>query len=309
MTQTRKVSRKDLEQDVTDRIVAALENGTVPWQKPWNASGILPTSVATGRPYRGINVWLLSMSAQAQGFASPYWLTFKQATDHSGHVSKGSKGTSIIFWKRLSVKDEAARAAGDADAMRSVFLLRGYTVFNLEQCEDVKLPPRFDLPEPEQAVTVSDTLQDILDGYADGPTVKHVLGDAAYYTPLTDVVTVPALEQYETEGHYAQAVLHELTHSTGHASRLDRFGKNGEPSHFGSERYAREELVAQMGASMLAAVAGLDPFTDTSAAYIKGWLQALSDDKSLVVTAAQQAQRASDRILGTEQVERAEVAA
>jgi antirestriction protein ArdC len=294
----KRTPKRDLEAEITDRVIEALERGTVPWEKPWTAAGILPTSVATGRAYRGINVLLLSMTAQARGYDSPYWLTFNQARELGGTVRKGEKGTTVVFWKRLKVEDEDL-ATGET-VEKVVPMMRAYTVFNVEQTDGATLPPRFvhDDDETVEAVEPDVALESILAGYVDGPTVKHVTGDLAAYNPGTDVVVLPKLGQFADAAGYANTVLHELTHSTGHASRLDRFVRNGEPQHFGSERYAKEELVAEMGAALLAVEHGVETRLERHAAYVKNWLGALRDDKSLVVKAAQQAQKAVDRIVG-----------
>lgn len=289
-------ARRDIYAEVTDRVMEALETGTVPWHKPWNASGILPTSVATGRPYRGINVWLLSMTAQAQGYGSPYWLTFNQAKERGGSVRKGERGTLVVFWKLFDADRENA-ATGRTETVK-IPILRHFTVFNLEQTDDVSLPPRFDLPEHVE-LDPHLGLEAVQAGYVDGPQVIHREQDRAYYEPTADRITIPMTYQYPSVDAFGSTLLHELAHSTGHASRLDRFAKTGEPQHFGSERYAREELLAEMGAAMLAVFAGIEPQTENSAAYIRSWLDALRGDSKLVVQAAQAAQKAVDRILGT----------
>jgi antirestriction protein ArdC len=290
---TTKKERRDIEAEVTARMISALERGTVPWQRPWTSSGMMPTSAATGKPYRGVNVWLTSLAADERGYSSPYWLTYRQAEELGGSVRKGEKGTLVVFWKLLAVKDET-----EPDGVKRVPLLRHYFVFNLDQCDGVTLPARFQTREREP-VEVGAAMRGILEGYVDGPTVRHALGERAYYSPSDDRITLPLLEQFATTEGFASTALHELTHSTGHASRLDRFNRNGAPQHFGDERYAREELVAEMGAAMLAAVHGIETSFENSAAYVASWLRALKDDASLVIRASQQAQRAADRIDGT----------
>ena len=286
-------TRKDVEAEVTQKVLDALEQGTVPWAKPWRTAGLLPTSATTGKPYRGINTWLLSLAAFEAGFESPYWLTYRQAREFGGHVRKGEHGTLVVFWKRLEVKDPEAE-----DGTKVIPLLRSYWVFNLDQCDEVTMPPRF-TPEEFEPLTPSQAVEAVLAGYEDGPTVEHRRSDRAYYMPANDTVTLPAMDQWSDEVSYSSTLFHELTHSTGHPSRLDRFERNGEPQHFGSEKYAREELVAEMGACLVAATTGTEYRVDQSASYVASWLRALKDDKSLVIKAAQQAQRAVDRILGT----------
>lgn len=292
--------RRDVEAEITAKVIEALEGGTVPWTKPWTAAwGEVPTSVATGRPYRGINALLLWMESTARGYASPYWLTFKQAKERGGSVRKGEHGTTVVFWKRIEVEDKDAVEPG---TKKSVFLLRHYTVFNLEQTENVSLPPRFDPPETDETepIVAPDAIAEIIAEYVDGPSIdldSH--GDSAHYDRLVDRVTIPEIERFSSPSRYAATVLHELVHSTGHESRLNRFERNGEPQHFGSERYAREELVAEMGSAMLAGISGLEVEVEQSAAYIENWLGALRNDQTLIVSAAQQAQKAIDRIIGT----------
>ena len=295
-------SKRDVEAEITAKVMEALERGTVPWEKPWrSAAGLLPTSVQTGRPYRGINVWLLTISAEVGGYASPYWLTFNQAKEFGGTVRKGEKGTLVVFWKRLEVKDPESPDVDGEPATKTIPMLRHYTVFNLEQTDDVTMPPRFQPDATEhEPVEPGEALDAIVAGYVDGPKIRHQAGAGASYSPFADVITLPALEQFDSSVAYSSALLHEMTHSTGHASRLNRFERNGEPQHFGTERYAREELVAEMGAAMLAAIGGIETRIEQNASYIKGWLSALDDDKTLVVRAAQQAQRAVDRITGDE---------
>lgn len=290
--------RRDIASEVTDRIIASLEAGTVPWAKPWTAAGLLPTSIASGKPYRGINVWLLSLTALERGYSSPYWLTFRQAQERGGSVRKGEKGTLVVFWKLLDV-DRKDEASGETTKAK-IPLMRHFTVFNLEQTEGVKLPARFDLATDDaEPVAVDAAVTAVLEGYVDGPTVRYVRQDRAMYSPTDDVITLPELDQFKSSAGFASTAFHELSHSTGHASRLDRFDRSGAPQHFGSERYAKEELVAEMGAAMLGAIASVDVELDQSAAYVANWLEALSNDRSLVVSAAQLAQKAVDRILGT----------
>jgi len=286
-------TRKDVEAEATAKVLEALERGTVPWEKPWRTAGLLPTSATTSKPYRGINTWLLSLAALEAGFESPYWLTYRQAREFGGHVRKGEHGTLVVFWKRLEVKDPEAE-----DGRKVIPLLRSYVVFNLDQCDEVTMPRRF-TPEEFEPIEPGEAVAAVLAGYVDGPTIEHRTQGRAFYSPAEDTVTLPALDQYEDAVGYASTLFHELTHSTGHVSRLARFEKNGTPQHFGDERYAREELVAEMGAAMVAAVSGTEHRVEQSASYVASWLRALKDDKSLVIKAAQQAQKAVDQILGT----------
>ena len=281
------MNRTELEAKVTDRLIAALERGTVPWQRPWAASGNVPTSVASGKPYRGINTLLLWAAQVDGGYDAPLWMTYKQAQALGGNVRKGEKGTTVVFWRIVErVEDGTAKKFP---------LLRTFTVFNVAQTEGVELPPRFaKLTVVGEPVPVLDGAKAALDAYVDGPTVTHVRQDRAFYRPSTDSVTLPQLDQFETPEGYASTLFHELVHSTGHASRLAR---DTEGACFGNETYAKEELVAEIGAAMLAAVVGVDVQVEQSAAYVASWLRALKDDRSLLISAAQQAQKAVDRIV------------
>lgn len=294
-TRTNRTAR-DIEAEVTSQVIDALERGDVPWRKPWTAAGILPTNVDSGKAYRGINAMLLALSQQSRGYASPYWLTFEQAKARGGSVRKGEKATLVVFWKNWEVRD---KDSSDPDATKRVFILRHYNVFNLDQTDDVKLPER--CTAERAPVDVDETAEAIWAEYADGPALRNAAVDAAFYSPSDDEITLPRREQFDDSESYYGTLFHEMVHSTGHESRLSRFEKNGTPQHFGSERYAKEELVAEMGAAMLRSIAGIesDDSTAQSAAYVRSWLGALREDKSLVVKAAGQAQRAVDRIAGT----------
>lgn len=271
------MSRTDVYESVTDRIVAALEEGVVPWKVPWVGGG--PVNVRNGRQYRGINIFLLGL----RGYGDPRWGTFKAVKEMGGHVRKGEKGTSVILWKPVRREKEEAGQVVDA----SYRLLKSYTVFNAEQCED--LPPL----ETEFENSPIERAQLIVDGYEAGPGILLGGGEASY-SPLKDLVRCPELGQFRSaEGHYS-TLFHELVHSTGHEKRLARI----EPALFGTDPYAREELVAEMGAAMLCGMAGIDN-QDQSAAYVSGWLKPLQNDRKLVVQAAAQAQKAADLILGT----------
>jgi antirestriction protein ArdC len=286
------MTKNDVYAEVTDRIVAALEQGVVPWRKPWRSLGG-PRNL-NGRPYRGINVFLLELA----GFGDPRWGTFNAVKAAGGSVRKGEKGTRIILWKPVRRRGEDENGEQQNG---SYLLLKEYTVFNAEQCDGL---PELDTVEHEQVASADEVVL----GYIDGPTLNYG-GDRAYYSPTLDQVTVPHLGQFESADAYYQTLYHELVHSTGHESRL----KRTEWTAFGSETYSREELVAELGAAMLCGVAGIQPQYEQSAAYIASWKSKLEDDPKLIVQAAAAAQKAADRILGTKfenrELEREKVAA
>jgi len=277
---------------VTERIIAALERGTVPWRKPWQAAAGRPRSMSTGQPYRGVNVFLLGLTAAEEGYASPFWGTYRQICDLGGQVRKGEHSTLVVFWKQAQAEQRDPQT-GEL-TVKQLPVLRYYRVFNAVQADH--LPERFH-PAPGEHSQISRP-QAVLDGYlAGGPQLVHAAGDRADYHPATDTIRLPLRSQFRSaEGYYATA-FHEAEHSTGHPDRLNRPGIAAF-DHFGSGKYAREELVAQMSSCLLCSQTGIeDPETfENSASYIAGWLSALNHDTRLVVTAAAQAQRACDVI-------------
>jgi antirestriction protein ArdC len=286
-----------IHQVVTDRMIAALQQGTVPWRKPWQAAAGQPRSMSTGQPYRGINPFLLGLTAAEEGYPSPYWGTYRQISELGGRVRKGERSTLVVFWKQARTEQRDPQT-GEL-TVKQVPVLRHYRVFNAAQAD--QLPGRF-YPAPGNPSEIAQP-QAVLDGYLarGGPTLVHVAGDQADYHPATDTIRLPPRAQFRTpEGYYATA-FHEAGHSTGHPARLNRPGIAAF-DHFGSGRYAREELIAQMTSSLLCARTGIDtPETfGNSASYISGWLRALDNDHRLVIAAAAHAQRASDLITQAE---------
>lgn len=288
------MAKIDIYQAVTDRILELLDKGTVPWRHPVSGAGGdgFPKNLASGKPYRGINVFLLACTAMTQGYGSSYWLTYRQAKERGGQVRKGEKSSLVVFWKKYKTED---RETGED---KTVPVIRHYNVFNAEQCDGIEAP---DLNQPDKAdAPPFEPIEEaarIVKGYAQGPAVITG-GHQACYQPLADTVRMPEAERFESPESYYATLFHELVHSTGHSSRLDRgLDKNLRP--FGSPDYSKEELIAEMGAAFLAAAAGISPQTiEQSAAYIDGWRRKLKGDKKLVIQASGAGQRASDRILG-----------
>jgi antirestriction protein ArdC len=282
----------DVYQIITDRIIAQLENGSVPWHKPWKAGMHgWPKNLISKREYRGINVFMLSCTS----YELPYWLTFKQAKQAGGSVRRGEKSTIVVFWKWLD-RDVEDPNSGKTQQKR-IPLLRYYNVFNAAQCDGVeaKIPNLDD--EPSEPFEPIGACERIVSGMPQAPTIHHGT-TGAFYRQSDDTVSMPSRERFESPEEYYSTLFHELTHSTGHQSRLKR-PAIVEPSRFGSGSYSREELIAEMGAAFLSASAAIDNATlDNSAAYIDGWLRKLKADKHLVVQAAAGAQKAADFILG-----------
>lgn len=272
---------------VTQRIMDKLNEGVIPWLKPWNARTSSPRNLITGKQYRGINVFVLGM----QAYQSPYWLTFKQASDRGGKVKKGEKGTPVVFWNFVDVEDKAT-----GDVKKTPFL-RYYTVFNVAQTEGIEAPTDAPVIEFNPIVEAAR----IVEGYKDAPEIKHGFTKACY-VPSLDEIRMPSPEAFVSPGHYYSVLFHEMGHSTGHEKRLSR-RHSTESRVFGDEKYSREELIAEMTAAFLGAHAGIEyEILDNSAAYIQSWLKALKNDSKMVVIAAGQAQKAADHILGVKEV-------
>jgi antirestriction protein ArdC len=268
---------------VTEKILAALEQGTVPWRKPWQAG--IPRNAITNRPYSGINATLLNLSP----YSDPRWLTMKQANARSGEIRKGEKSTLVIFWKQNTVTQETE--SGEITE-KTIPFLRYYLCWNVEQCEGL------DLPELEtRKVDIIAEAEAIIANMPNPPRIGHDGGSRAFYRPQLDSIHLPQRNSFDSAGEYYSTMFHELTHSTGHQSRLDRKTLN-EVVPFGSETYSREELVAEFGAALLCAHAGVENTIDNSAAYINGWLKALRNDPKLAIIAASQGRKAAGHILG-----------
>ncbi len=264
---------------ITQRIVDSLEQGVVPWRTPWKSSA--PKNLISKKPYRGVNVFLLS----AMRHTSPYWLTFRQAKGKGGSIKKGEHGTPVIFWKVYNPEEEKLRR----------FVLRYYTVFNLSQCEGIDAPPGDSTDtldfEPIEAC------ERIVAGYPKPPTIEYG-GDHAHYIPARDHIDLPPRETFESVEAFYATQFHELVHSTGASSRLDREGIT-KLDHFGSHQYTKEELVAECGCAFLCGEAGiLDTTFDNSAAYIAGWVKKLQSEPKWIVQAGGEASKAVDYILG-----------
>lgn len=271
---------------VTAKLLEALERGSIPWRQPWKPSSKgarIPSNLASGKAYRGINVLLLSCSP----YQSREWLTFLQAKERGAHVRKGEKGWPVVFWKF----DERADSAGDNKRMA---FMRSYTVFNVEQIEGLPADLPFDAP----AFDAIEAAEQVKRGYfeqARAPRLYHA-GGSAYYSSGPDEVVMPAPHTFKTPEFYYSILFHEMGHSTGHASRLNRPLGN----HFGSQDYSKEELIAEFSAAFLCAECGIsNEYTETNTtAYLQSWMRVLRSDKTLAVSAAQRAQRAADLILG-----------
>lgn len=278
----------DVYQIVTEKIVNLLEQGTIPWRKPWSTSQGLPKNLISKKEYRGINLFLLG----CQQYSSPYWLTYKQATEKQGNVRKGEKSSLVVFWKMMD-KSADDVVLNDTISNCKLPLLRYYNLFNLEQCEGIESPTQ---EVPTYQFTPIEKAEQIVSGMKDRPEISYGSNKASY-TPVSDKVRMPNETQFEKSEEFYSVLFHELGHSTGHKSRLAR-KEVMICNEFGSESYGAEELVAELTSSMLCGVAGISNQTiNLAASYIDGWLSVIKKDKRLIVMAAAQAQKAADFIL------------
>jgi len=275
-------AKLDVYDIVTNRIIQQLEKGTVPWLKPWTEAGI-PMNLLSKKPYRGINVWLLGLCEYSQNL----FLTYRQAKMLCGNVKRGEKGHMVIFWKWV---DRRNKETGEKERIP---YLRYYTVYNISQCEC--LPPSM-IPVISRPNKPMDECDRIVANMPQRPEIRHDRKNP-FYNVEEDYVNIPDMIMFRDSENYYVTLFHELVHSTGHQSRLDRQSLTGKYT-FSSEAYSFEELVAEIGASYLSSLTGIrDKLLDQSAAYIESWLKRLRKDKRIIVTASGHAQKATDYIL------------
>jgi len=281
--------KRNIYEEITQKIIKSLETGVIPWIRPWEAARYGEhRNAVTHRPYRGLNILLLNLTALTKGFSDPRWLTFRNTEQLGGHVRKGEKGVGVIFWKFLPLTEqqESDPEADAGDTNRKVIpFARLFTVFNVEQCEGLNLPPL--------AVDRDEELQNpAAERIIALPDIRHG-GSKACYSPAGDYINMPVQQAFAGLDYYYATAYHETVHWTGHPTRLLRqFGKR-----FGDDAYAFEELVAEIGAAFLGAMTGL-PFEKLRhAGYIDSWLRILRGDNRAIFTAAAKAQAAADFLL------------
>jgi antirestriction protein ArdC len=285
--------RTSLYQEITDKIIAELETGRVPWVQPWEtvaakASLTMPKNAATQRQYSGINVLILWGAVIERGFTTQNWLTFRQALGLAGNVRKGESGTTVVYADRFVPNEERQRAERDGDSPNAIPFLKRFTVFNTDQCEN--LPPRLasasaPVPEglilPQAEALIARTGADFRIG-----------GDRAFYSPNHDFIQVPRPDAYFEPINWHRTALHELGHWSGHHSRLGR----DLSGNFGSALYAKEELVAEITSAFVCASLGIVP-TVRHADYVGSWLEVLREDDRAIIRAASGASKAADYLL------------
>lgn len=282
--------KKNVYQIVTERVIEKMEEGIIPWRKPWGGLGPAKNLVSK-KPYRGINIFLLGSA----GHISNYWMTFNQLKDKGGTIKKGAKSEMVVFWKKVEAKEDADTSSEESaeQSLGSRAILRYYRVFNLDDIEGIEAPEEIktlDFVPHEKA-------ESIVDGYRGKPVIKE--DSRAVYYPLADAVGMPPEKFFHSVEEYYSTLFHELVHSTGHKRRLNRDGfKEGETVMFGSTSYSKEELIAEMGNAFLCSESGIETTFDNSVAYIQSWVKKFKDHPRMVVQAAGAAQKAADFILG-----------
>lgn len=286
---------------VTDRICELLEQGLVPWAKPWKSVTAWAWSGSNGKTYSFLNQMLLADPSKKYSSLTDFqndicgeWLTFHQVQERGGSVRKGEHGRKIVFYTPLTVKDEESE---DEGATKTIPYLNVYTVFHIRQCENIEQKFHLD-DEKLYDFSPDTTAESVAMGYITREGIKYepVRGDRAYYRPSTDTIVTPLPEQFEDSAEYYSTLFHEMVHSTGHQKRLNRI--NG-CAAFGDESYSTEELVAEIGSASLMATlnVGSEKNITKSASYIQNWLKALRNDKRMIVTASGRAEKAIRRIL------------
>ena len=275
--QQQKQSRFDLYQEVTDKIVSEMEKGTDAWQKTWGST--IPRNLSSKREYNGINTLLLWLEQRDQGFATGDWLSFKQAKELGGNVRKGEKGSRIVFFKKFD--KEVENETGETE-IKQVLMAKHSTVFNIAQIEGLERAKLDELQREHQ------NAQELLD--ASG--VAIVRGQPSY-SPKEDVIRMPELASFDTANDYYATALHELTHWSGHESRLDRDFKASKA--WGDEAYAAEELAAELGSAFLSAKCGIQGKLQ-HAEYLNSWIKVLKNDNRAIFQAASKAREAAEFI-------------
>lgn len=276
---------QDIYQRITDLIINRMQSGIVPWRQPWT-SETLPRNMVSNRAYNGINFWLLL----SMGHPSPFYLSFLQVKTLGGNIRKGEKSIPIVFWKLLEKEEKPGE-------LKKTPFLKYYNVFNLSQTEGIdpgKLPTT-EPPNPDFDPIAK--AEELIEQWDDCPTIKLNQGQA-FYSPAQDFVGMPSPQSFFKAPEYYSVLFHELTHSTGHQSRLGRHAKMRDLNFGSHDYYSQEELVAEMGAAYLCGLCGIEQHTiPNSTAYIQSWIRTFKNDPKVLVIAAAQAQRAVGYIM------------
>jgi antirestriction protein ArdC len=285
--------RTNLYYDITDKIIAELEEGRLPWVQPWGTAAVqaplaMPCNASTVRQYSGINVLILWGAVIQQGYPTQHWLTFRQALSLGGNVRKGERGTTVVYADRFTPEDEKRRAKETGEDASSIPFLKRFTVFNAAQCEGLPDGIAVEAPPPPPAL-IEPRVEELI--AATGIDFR-IGGNRAFYVPALDYVQVPPPQAYFEPINWHRTALHEMGHATGHASRLGRDFSGG----FGTKKYAFEELIAEISSAFCCASLGIVP-TVRHADYVGAWLEVLREDSRAIVRAASQASKAADWLL------------
>lgn len=280
-------AKYDIYQKITDLFIEKIEAGVSPWQKTWSTSGIAPQNYFNKTTYQGINLFLLNMTPHD----IPFFCTFNQAKEHGGNVRKGAKSLPVVYWNMIESKTETVTRDGVTEPKKKGFI-KYFNVFNIRDVEGID----FVIPQPKTVKNQNELIEiceSVVANMPKAPAIRHTNKDGAYYVPMADYVNMPDIEQFNNSAEYYKILFHELTHSTGHQSRLNREGVTN-LCRYGSTNYSKEELVAELGASFLSALTGIanNQLLDNAAAYLKGWLKPLKSDQKFVFWAAKEAQKA-----------------
>lgn len=287
----------DIYAAVTDRIIAELESGIIPWNRPWTGVTTGAIRRSNGKPYSLINQMLLGKAGE--------YLTFKQCQDEGGKVKKGARSKMVVFWKVIhrDKKDADGNVVRNKDGLPvddPIPMLRYFNVFHIDDCEGIE--PKYTEDQLPEMASPVERAEEIIADYASRAklTIEHSKQNEAYYSPSRHLVSLPLMEQFEDTAGYYDTAFYELTHSTGHKTLLNRFSEESGSAAFGSTSYSKEELVAEIGACGIVHELGLETAKSfrNNAAYIQSWLKALKNDKRMIVSAASRAEKAMKLILG-----------
>ena len=274
---------------VTNRLISEMENGIIPWDKPWHG-GAGAISHTTGKPYGLLNQFILGRAGE--------YITFNQCKAEGGKVKKGAKGLPVVFWKQFKITE-----TDDAGEKREklIPLLRYYTVFHIDDCEGIA--PKWDVEEDRPHADPDKEAEKIVSAYEQREQLQIIrseVTDRAFYSPSRDYISVPCIEQFDNTAEYYSTLFHEMTHSTGHSTRLNRFTDTAANAAFGSSEYSKEELIAEIGAASLTNYCGIETAKSfrNSAAYLQSWMQALRNDPTMIIAAAGKAEKAFYYIVG-----------
>jgi antirestriction protein ArdC len=285
--------RTSIYEEITEKIICELEAGRVPWVQPWgttaaNASLTMPKNASTGRRYSGVNILILWGAVIQGGYSGQSWLTFRQALGLGGNVRKGERGTTVVYADRFTPEDERRRAEETGDTPGVIPFLKRFTVFNTDQCDGLPADVSSAAPPPPEGLIVPQVEALIAATGAD----FRIGGDRAFYSPTHDFIQVPPPQAYFEPINWHRTACHELSHWVGHASRLGRDLSGS----FGTQFYAREELVAEISGAFVCATLGIVP-TVRHADYVGEWLAVLREDNRAIVRAASAASKAADYLL------------